>query len=372
MLMLLQRCGAQQLLPVSVLLTVCGLVALFSASAGLGPEPAAVQGGFLARQASGIAVGTLFGVALFFAPPSWLRQLGYAAWAFSALLLWATLSPLGVVGNNAQRWLQLGPIVVQPLEIAKLGLVLGLASWFAQHGDRVLDVRYGVLGPALMIGLPVTAAILQPNFGGALLLVTFGTVLIFLAGARASHLLVSAAFAVPVLLTIGLSASYRVDRVAVFWDPFVEPLDRGYQLVQSLFAFGKGGVFGVGLGASQQKWSFLPEAHTDFILAVIGEELGLIGVGAVLIAFAVVGIASLGIASRSRDLHGQLIAAGAGMLLWLQAAINAGVAMARLPTTGTTLPLFSYGRSSMIVSLMAIGLILNVARPHTTDLSGWK
>jgi len=236
----------------------------------------------------------------------------------------------------------------------------------------VLDVRFAVVGPALLIGVPATAAVLQPDFGGALLLVTFGAVLVFLAGARTSHLLVSGAFALPALAVIGMSADYRVKRVAVFWDPFVDPQGSGYQLVQSLFAFGAGGVFGRGLGAGHQKWSFLPEPHTDFIVSVVGEELGLLGIAVLLLAFALLAFASLGIAARARDLHGQLLAAGAGALLWLQAAINTGVAMGRLPTTGTTLPLFSYGRSSMVVSLAAVGLILHVARPRAPDRRGWR
>jgi len=369
---LVARLGAHQLLPVSLLLVVWGLVTLYSASAGFGNEPAAEQASFLLRQLGGIAIGSAVAIAFFYATPDTVRRIGYAAWILSTLGLFATLTPLGVVRNDAQRWLSVGSITFQPLEFAKLGLILGLASWFSQYAHRILDVRYAILVPGLMIALPAVASILQPDFGGALLLVMFGSCLVFLAGARLSHLAASIAAALPVLLVVGLQAGYRRDRIEIFWDPFIEPLGRGYQLVQSLFAFGVGGLFGSGLGAGQQKWSFLPEAHTDFILAVVGEELGLLGIASLLIAFAFFALCSMGIATRARDLHGHLLAAGAGLLIWLQAAINAGVAMSRLPTTGTTLPLFSYGRSSIIVSIAAIGVILHVARPRALDRPGLK
>ncbi len=369
---LVERFGAHQLLPVSLLLIAWGWVTLFSASAGVGSEPAADQASKLLLQLGGIAAGAVVAMLAFYASPELIRRIGFLAWGASALSLWATLTPLGVEVNGAQRWLSVGPVTLQPLEFAKLGLILGLASWFSQYAHRILDVRYAVIVPGLMIAFPTAAALLQPDFGGSLLLVAFGAALIFLAGARLSHLAVSVAAAIPVLLAIGLNAGYRRDRLEIFWDPFIDPLDRGYQLVQSLCAFGSGGVFGVGLGAGQQKWSFLPEAHTDFILAVIGEELGLVGVTLLLLAFTLLGLCSLGVAARARDLHGHLVAIGAGMLLWFQAAINAGVAMSRLPTTGTTLPLFSYGRSSMIVSIAALGLILHVARPRDAARSGLK
>jgi len=157
--------------------------------------------------------------------------------------------------------------------------------------------------------------------------------------------------------------------VRAFLDPYADPANSGYQLIQSLLAFGAGGLFGVGLGGSQQKLFFLPEAHTDFILSVVAEESGLVGVVVVLASFLVVGLASLAIAARARDLHGMLLATGASLLLWLQGLLNAGVAMGLLPTKGTTLPLFSYGRSSLIASLAAVGLVLHVARG---ERGGWR
>jgi cell division protein FtsW len=158
-----------------------------------------------------------------------------------------------------------------------------------------------------------------------------------------------------------------VIRLDAFLNPWGDPLGRGYQLVQSLLAFGAGGITGTGLGAGQQKLGYLPEAHTDFILSVVGEELGLLGVAGVLGGFALLGLAALAIASRGRDPFAILIALGASLLLWLQGLVNAGVAMGVLPTKGTTLPLFSYGRTSLVASLAALGLILNVARRRRSE-----
>ena len=204
------------------------------------------------------------------------------------------------------------------------------------------------------------------------MLALFAATLTFVTGARLTHLAATALATLPGLALIAMQAGYRESRLRTFLDPWADPMHHGYQLVQSLLAFGAGGIAGTGLGAGQQKLGYLPEAHTDFILSVVGEEMGLLGVGALLICFAVLGLASIGIASRARDPFAALLATGASLLLWLQGLVNAGVAMGVLPTKGTTLPLFSYGRSSLVVSLAAMGLVLNVARPSKRGRKGWR
>jgi cell division protein FtsW len=166
-------------------------------------------------------------------------------------------------------------------------------------------------------------------------------------------------------------SGYRMSRLQSFLDPWGDPFGHGYQLIQSLLAFGAGGLTGSGLGSGQQKLGYLPEAHTDFILSVVGEELGLFGVAGVLGCFVVAGAASLAVAARARDTYTRLLATGGGLLIWMQGLINAGVAMGVLPTTGATLPLFSYGRSSLVVSIAALGLVLATARP-ARGRSGWR
>ena len=250
-------------------------------------------------------------------------------------------------------------------------MIVALAQWLSVHESRVRDFRVAILLPTLLAAVPAALLMLQPDFGGALMILMFAAALVFAAGARLDHLLASGVVALPALALLGLVRGYRLSRLEAFLDPWGDPLGHGYQLIQSLLAFGAGGLDGTGLGSGQQKLGYLPEAHTDFILSVVGEELGLIGVVAVLACFALVGLASLSIASRARNTHAMLLAAGAGLLIWMQGLVNAGVAMGVLPTTGATLPLFSYGRTSLVVSLVAIGLVLCAARPRDRR-SGWR
>jgi cell division protein FtsW len=367
----LTRLGAPQLMAFAALMVCGGLVAVFSASHV--PGDAARSGSeHLVHQLWGVGAGGAALIALLAARPSWIRGSGYLAWALAVLALALTLGPLGIERNNAQRWLDVGPFALQPLELAKIGLVLGLAQWFARHEERIADVRLSILVPAMLIAVPAALLLRQPDFGGTVMLVAIGGLMVFLAGARASHLAFVAALVLPVLAFEAAAYPYRVKRLEVMLDPGADPLGAGYQLSQSVLAFKLGGWCGCGLGSSLQKLYHLPEPHTDFILAIIGEELGLCGVIAVLIGFTGIALASLGVASRARDLHGSLLAAGAGALLWLQAAVNAGVVLGLLPTKGTTLPLFSYGNSALVGSLAALGLVLHVARPSDRTRGGWR
>jgi cell division protein FtsW len=369
---LLQRLGPPQLLLAAGLLTGGGLLMVWSASAVRAELQFGTSTVYLWRQLGGLALGVACAAAAARLPLPALRALAPLAWALCVAALAATLTPLGVEHNGARRWLALGPVAFQPLEPAKLGVVLGLAWWLARTETRLDDWRASVALPAAIVGLPAVLLLLQPDFGGAVMLAGFAAVLVFAAGARPAHLAAAAAALLPLVGLLAVQRSYRVGRFVSALDPWSDPLGQGYQLVQSLISFGTGRLLGAGLGAGQQKLGFLPEAHTDFILSVIGEELGLAGVVAFLATFAALGLAALAIASRARDPFAMLTALGAGLLLWLQAAVNAGVAMGVLPTKGTTLPLVSYGRSSLICSLVALGLILNTARPRRRGRRGWR
>jgi len=366
----LKRLGPAHLLIGAGFLVMAGLVMVYSASAVRAELKHDSSLYFAGRQLLGALAGVGLAVGIAFTPREWIQRSGFSAWILAVGMLAATaFGPLGESVNGAQRWLRVGPIVIQPLEIAKLAMILVLAQWFARYPTRVADVRVALLFPAALVLIPVALLLRQPDFGGALMLAIFTGVMIFTAGARLSHLLAVAAVVLPLLAFLAGREGYRMERLRAFADPLADPTGSGYQLIQSLLAFGAGGVFGVGLGGSEQKLFFLPEAHTDFILSVVAEETGLAGVVVVLASFLVVGLASLAIAGRARDLHGMLLATGASLLLWLQGLLNAGVAMGLLPTKGTTLPLFSYGRSSLIASLVAVGLVLNVAR---SERGGWK
>jgi cell division protein FtsW len=345
---------------------------VYSASA---PRAALVFGsssGYLWRQAGGLALGLAAAVVLARMPLHWIQKAGVPFWAASTLLVAATLTPLGAEANGASRWIALGPVTFQPLEIAKLGVVLACASWLAAHQGRMADFRSSIAVPALFAAVPAVLLLLQPDFGGAVMIIAFAGALIFTAGARIDHLAACGLLVLPPLASVAMLAGYRVQRLEAFLDPWADPFGQGYQLIQSLLAFGAGGLFGSGLGAGQQKLGYLPEAHTDFILSVVGEEVGLAGVIGVLLCFALLGAASLAIAARARNSYATLLATGAGLLIWLQGLVNAGVAMGVLPTTGATLPLFSYGRTSLVVSLLAVGLVANVARPSKSGRSGWR
>lgn len=364
--------GAPQLLVASSFLVATGLVMVFSASALRAELFFGSSAFFLLRQLGGLVAGAGVAVLLARTPQHWLERAAYPAWAVSTALVIASLTPIGVSVNGAERWVSLGGVSFQPLELAKLGLVLALAQWLATHQSRMRDARVAILVPGLLACIPAAALLMQPDFGGAVLLLLFTAVVVFAAGARFGHLLAAALVSVPAVLFIAISAGYRVERLQVFLNPFSEQFGAGFQLVQSLVAFGAGGLTGSGLGAGQQKLGYLPEAHTDFILSVVGEEIGLLGVLAVLALFATFALASIGISSRARTPFAGLMALGAGLLVWLQGSVNAGVALGVLPTTGATLPLFSYGRSSLIVSLAAVGLVLNAARPRRRGRSGWR
>ena len=368
----LRRLGTPQLLLTAGLITGAGLLMVWSASAMRAELRFGSSTVYLWRQLGGLTLGLLLALSAARIPLTTLRKLAPFAWGASVLAVAATLTPLGVEHNGARRWLALGPLEFQPLEVVKLGVVLGLAAWLAHAERRMDDWRASLAIPAAIAGLPALLLLIQPDFGGAVILLAFTAVVVFVAGARLAHLGIAAVIALPLVALVAVHRSYRMGRLTSLLDPWADPLGQSYQLVQSLISFGTGRLFGVGLGGGQQKLGFLPEAHTDFILSVIGEELGLIGVIGILVAFAVLGLASLGIASRARDPFAMFTALGASLLLWLQAAVNSGVSMGVLPTKGTTLPLVSYGRSSLVCSLIAIGLILNTARPSKRGRSGWR
>ena len=370
---MLSRVGTPHLLVSATFLAGMGLVMVYSASALRAEISFGSSAVYFWRQAMGLALGVLVALVAWRVPLGAIRRTSYLLWGLALAALIATLTSLGVEANHARRWLAFGDVVVfQPLEVARLALVLAVARWLSDRQARLRDYRFAVGVPALLAGIPALVLLLQPDFGGAFMLLLFAGTLSFAAGARITHLAATGLVALPGLVVVALGAGYRENRLRSFLDPWADPLGNGYQLVQSLLAFGAGGIAGTGLGAGQQKLGYLPEAHTDFILSVVGEEVGLIGVISVLLCFAVVGVASIGIASRARDSYAMLVATGASLLLWLQGLVNAGVAMGVLPTKGTTLPLFSYGRSSLIVSLAAMGLVLNVARPKKHGRKGWR
>ena len=369
---MLSRLGTQQLIVAATLLLGGGIVMIYSASAVRSELIFGSSWVYVGRQLAGLGLGVVGALVLASIPLEWLRRLGYVAYAGALIALIATLGPWGATENGARRWLSLGVVTFQPLELAKLGLVLGLAQWLSARSERMHDFRVSILVPGLFALVPAIVLLQQPDFGGASLVLLFTAAMIYAAGARLDHLAVTGLVTVPAIFAVALLADYRLHRFKGFVDPWADPLGGGYQLIQSQLGFGAGGLFGAGFGAGQQKLGYLPEAHTDFILSVIGEETGLLGVVCVLVCLAIIGLASLGIAARAKTPFARLVAVGASLLFWLQGMLNAGVAMGLLPTKGTTLPLVSYGGTSLAVSLAAFGLLLNVARPSQRGRKGWR
>lgn len=299
--------------------------------------------------------------------PEGMRRLGPPALAVSAFLLLLVLVPsFGTSVNGSRRWIDLGPLGnLQPSELAKLALALWLAQAIARDPRRLRTP--GGLAPLLLVAGALALLILvEPDMGTAVVLCAVAFAMLIVAGARGRHLgtvVAAGAFLAVVAIMI---EPYRRDRLLIFLDPWSDPSGAGFQSVQAQVALGSGGLTGVGLGGGVQKAFYLPEAHTDMIIATVGEELGLLGVVAVLVAFALVAVAGYRIALKAVDLHQQALAAGLTTLVLAQAAINIGAVVGVMPVTGVPLPFVSFGGSSLIVLLASTGLLVNIGRRSHT------
>jgi cell division protein FtsW len=349
-------------------LVAVGLIMVLSASS----VSAFAQHGDSFRYLQRQAVYAVVGVGAFLLT----SRMRYEAWRTLALpllvltigMLALVLSPsAGVEAYGASRWFELGPLTVQPSEIAKLALVVFSAAVLTRKWSRLDDVGHLVMPLLPMVLLVCAMVMLQPDLGTTVII--SGTVLamLFAAGVRLRYLWVSAIVGSAVGLGLIMSADYRRVRFLAFLHPWEDAKNSGYQLVQSLIALGSGGLTGVGLGASRQKWQYVPNAHTDFIFSILGEELGLIGEIVVLLAFGAVLFAGIRIAAQAKDVFGRLLAAGVVSWLGLQMLVNLGAVTGLLPITGVPLPFVSYGGSSLVVSLAGIGILVNVANAPARD-----
>jgi cell division protein FtsW len=269
---------------------------------------------------------------------------------------------VGITRNNASSWFHLWVFNVQPSEFAKVAIVLYLARSIARYRDRMEELKVGVVRHVLMVGVCAGLIAVQPDVGTAIVLISVLGLMLFVGGARLSHLVGLALLAAPVIAVAIWIAPYRLNRVVALIDPWAFRYDIAFQLVQSMIAFGSGGWTGVGLGESQQKLLFLPEAHTDFIFSVIGEEMGLAGVAFVLGLFAVIGIRGFRISFRHPDPFASMLALGLTVAILLEVAVNVGVAVGLLPTTGLALPLLSYGGSALVRVMVQIGILAGLSR----------
>jgi cell division protein FtsW len=293
-----------------------------------------------------------------------LRNVGFWLLPLSVGLLVAVLIPgVGIVAGGSARWLGAGPFSFQPSELAKVGLILFLAGVFARKEESSLrELSHTMLPLVPAVGGLAFLVMMQPDMGTTLMLGAIGMGMLFVAGAPIRFVIPMWLVGVAGAAAAALSAPYRRARVLAFMDPWADPLRTGYHTIQSLIAMGSGGWFGVGLGASRQKWSYIPNAHTDFIFAILGEEMGFLGSLTVLGLFAFIVYLGIRIARSAPDRFGMLVAAGITVWMGVQAIINIGAVTAMLPITGVPLPLVSFGGSSLVVSLCAMGMLTNIAR----------
>jgi cell division protein FtsW len=350
------------LLPALLLLSV-GIVMVGSASIAIAEDQGASTYHYLLRHVIYIFVGIFLALTLRVVPISFLERVSRPMLTLSVLLLLVVLVPgIGQTVNGSTRWIRLGFVNFQVVEAVKLMVIIYLAGYLTRKAQFVRARFFDTLKPLMFAGLLSGILLLQPDMGSAAVITAIVAGMVWLAGAAWRHILVLGMLVIPVF---GFAAMepYRLRRIVSFMDPWADPFASGFQLTQALIAVGRGELFGVGIGASIQKLFYLPEAHTDFIFAVLAEEFGLAGVVAVLLLFLllVTRIMVIGVMAhrRNRPFAG-FVAYGIGIWMGLQALVSIGVNMGVLPTKGLTLPLISSGGSSMLMSLLAIGIVLRI------------
>jgi cell division protein FtsW len=346
-------------------LVVIGLAAVYGASSLVATPSGTVGGAYALRQGIGAVLGGVFATILARVDYQEWRRWAWPLLGVTAFLLLIPLLPfthrIAPTINGARRWIDIGPVQFQPSELAKLAVVVWTALLCARKIETIRTFQRGV-APVLVILLPIVLLIfLEPNLSMALLVGLLGGVVLFTAGARIGHFLLLAVLAAPILYRAVADAQYRLARVLTFLNPGSAPSEASWQVHQSLVGIGAGQLLGVGYGEGQQKLGYLPYAYSDFVFSSIGEEWGFVGVAVVTTAFGVVVWLGFRIARSAPDLFGRLLATGLTAMIGLGAVLHVGVSLAVIPATGIPLPFISYGRSSLIVALAAIGILISVA-----------
>lgn len=352
------------LLVIAFLLTCFGLVAVYSASFAIGLERHGDSSYFFIRQLKWAVLGLVAMFVTMNIPYKIYRQLSPIAFAGSVVLLVLVIIPeIGIERNFARRWLGVGSMLFQPSEILKVVICIYFAHLLAKKLDVIDDFNQSVKPILLLLGTCFLLIMLQPDFSTAVMIALITFALFFASGVRLKHLTLMGLAVLPLIAIAAIIKPYRVKRLLTFLNPWeADGLKEGYQIIHSLYAFGNGGVTGVGFGAGLQKLFYLPEPHTDFIFSIIGEELGLIGSIAIIALFALFFWRGLRISMRLEDSYGSLLALGLTVMICMQAFINMGITVSLLPVTGMTLPFISYGGSSLLVTLASTGLLLNLSR----------
>ncbi|HMD02364.1 MAG TPA: putative lipid II flippase FtsW [Candidatus Baltobacteraceae bacterium] len=349
-------------------LVALGLVMVFSASSAYAVALHHDAGYFLKRQLAWLAVALAAAAVAYRVDYHRLRAFAPLLLALCVLSLTLVLVPhVGIYVGGARRWLGAGPFSFEPSEFTKLALVLYLASALAAKGEKIRSFSHGLFPLAFVAILLGVLVVLEPDLGTASLLAFTTATMLFVAGARPAHMLVVGAMLAAGGTLLVRHDPYKLARITAFVDPWKDPLDKGFHIVQSLMALGSGGLAGLGLGFSRQKYFWLPEAPTDFIAAIIGEELGFIGLFVVIVLFVVFAYRASRIALAAPDRFGFLLAVGCMATIVIQAFVNLGVVTSSWPVTGVPLPFISFGGSSLVSSLIAVAIVVNVGRQRRLE-----
>lgn len=349
---------------ITALLVVSGALMVFSSTSVIPPalsKKGITEFYYFKRHLLTIFLGFVCMLFAYRLRPYSFEKMAIPLLIFSFLLLVLVFVPgIGVSANGARRWIRLWPSTFQPSELVKLSMVIFLAKYMSMPGYRT-DSFGSFIKPVIVMGIFQVIMLKQPDFGGAISLAFLTFIMLFFSGIRLRYLMSLSILALPVIYIL-IKEPYRLRRLTSFLDPWSDPQGNGFQLVQSFIALGNGGLTGVGLGGSRQKLSYLPESHTDFIFSIIGEEFGFIGVSVVVGLFLFLFLRGVSIANRTKEGFLFYLPIGLSLLITLQALINFAVATGMVPTKGLPLPFISYGGSSLLVNMTAIGMLLNISR----------
>ena len=338
-----------------------GIVMVYSASSALALKKFGTDYYFLKRQALFSLLGIVTMVTCRHIPLNVYKSLTYPLLVVSILfLILIQVSNLGVSAGGATRWLNIMGFTFQPSEIARLAMVIYLAYSMSKKQEQIKDLYIGFLPHVIVLSIFTVLIFMQPDFGSVVILCAITWIMLFVGGVGLRYLLSSLFLLLPIAYFIMRHADYRLRRLTSFLDPWQYPTDAGYQVIHSLMAFGSGGIWGNGIGRGYQKLFYLPEPHTDFIFSVIGEELGLVGVLAILGLYALILWRGISIARNAKDAFNAYLAIGITVAIILQVCVNMGVTLGLLPTKGLTLPFLSYGGTSLLINMASIGILMNI------------
>ena len=355
------------LLIVTLILVTVGTVMIYSSSSIMAMERFKDGQFFLKKQLFFVLLGLGVMILMTRIPYEELKKFAYPGVLISVLLLILVLIPhVGLKVGGAKRWLKLGIFSFQVSELVKITTILFLAHFLTRKADHLKELTRGIIIPMLITMLMVGLIVIEPDFGTAAIITAIMMLMLYLAGSRARYLAGLVAMLIPVGVFVLFFKSYRVERLTTFMDPWKDPLHSGFQIIQSLISFGSGGIGGVGVGDGMQKLFYLPEPHTDFILSVIAEESGFIGVAIVIFLFVVFVARGFFISFKAPDMFSTLLASGLTMVIALEAFINIAGVMGLIPLKGLALPFLSYGGTSLIMSLTMVGILLNICLLYTS------